>query len=126
MSQALPAVLLLDDEIRSVESMARILSEEFEVFIATQAEQALHILQEQHIQVILADQRMPTLTGVEFLIQVRQRYPDIVRMIISGYTDPEDIIEGINAAGIYQYISKPWHPDSLLLTVRNVARLFQL
>ena len=126
MSQALPAVLLLDDEIRSVESMARILSEEFEVFIATQAEQALHILQEQHIQVILADQRMPTMTGVEFLIQVRQRYPDIVRMIISGYTDPEDIIEGINAAGIYQYISKPWHPDSLLLTVRNAARLFQL
>ena len=71
MSQALPAVLLLDDEIRSVESMARILSEEFEVLIATQAEQALHILQEQPIQVILADQRMPTLTGVEFLIQVR-------------------------------------------------------
>jgi two-component system response regulator HupR/HoxA len=47
-------------------------------------------------------------------------------MIISGYTDPEDIIEGINTAGIYQYISKPWHPDSLLLTVRNAARLFQL
>jgi two-component system response regulator HupR/HoxA len=67
MSQSLPAVLLLDDEVRSVESMARILSEEFEVFIATQAEQALSILQEQHIQVILADQRMPTMTGVEFL-----------------------------------------------------------
>ena len=126
MSQSLPAVLLLDDEIRSVESMARILSEEFEVFIATQAEQALSILQEQHIHVILADQRMPSMSGVEFLIQVRQRYPDIVRMIISGYTDPEDIIEGINSAGIYQYIPKPWHPDSLLLTVRNAARLFQL
>jgi two-component system response regulator HupR/HoxA len=126
MSQSLPAVLLLDDEIRSVESMARILSEEFDVFIATQAEQALSILQEQHIHVILADQRMPNMSGVEFLIQVRQRYPDIVRMIISGYTDPEDIIEGINFAGIYQYIPKPWHPDSLLLTVRNAARLFQL
>ena len=126
MSQSLPAVLLLDDEIRSVESMARILSEEFDVFIATQAEQALSILQEQHIHVILADQRMPSMSGVEFLIQVRQRYPDIVRMIISGYTDPEDIIEGINSAGIYQYIPKPWHPDSLLLTVRNAARLFQL
>lgn len=121
-----PAVLLLDDEIRSVESMARILGEEFEVHTASRAHQALELLAEQHIQVILADQRMPEMTGVEFLTRVREHYPDIVRMIISGYTDPEDIIEGVNAAGIYQYISKPWHPDNLLLTVRNAARLYQL
>ncbi|HRJ51750.1 MAG TPA: sigma-54 dependent transcriptional regulator [Candidatus Thiothrix moscowensis] len=121
-----PAVLLLDDEIRSVESMARILGEEFEVHTAFRAQQALELLEEQHIQVILADQRMPEMTGVEFLTRVRAQYPDIVRMIISGYTDPEDIIEGVNAAGIYQYISKPWHPDNLLLTVRNAARLYQL
>ncbi len=86
----------------------------------------LELLEEQHIQVILADQRMPEMTGVEFLTRVRADYPDIVRMIISGYTDPEDIIEGVNTAGIYQYISKPWHPDNLLLTVRNAARLYQL
>ena len=121
-----PAVLLLDDEIRSVESMARILSEEFDVYTAYTAASAFELLHEQAIQVVLADQRMPEMTGVEFLTRVREQYPDMVRMIISGYTDPEDIIEGINAAGIYQYIAKPWHPDNLLLTVRNATRLYQL
>ncbi len=120
------SVLVVDDEIRSLESMARILTEEFEVFTASSATQALTLLHEHSIQIVLADQRMPDVTGVEFLTQVREQYPHVVRMIISGYTDPEDIIEGINAAGIYQYIAKPWHPDNLLLTVRNAARLHRL
>lgn len=121
-----PSVLLLDDEIRSIESMARILSEEFEVRTASSATQAFEVLKAEPVQIILADQRMPEMTGVEFLTLVRAAYPDIVRMIISGYTDAEDIIAGVNTAGIYQYISKPWHPDNLLLTVRNAARLYQL
>ena len=119
-------VLVVDDEIRSVESMARILTEEFNVYTASSAADALDTLSEYPIQIIIADQRMPEMTGVEFLTQVREQYPDIVRMIISGYSDPEDMIEGINAAGIYQYIAKPWHPDNLLLTVRNAARLHRL
>lgn len=121
-----PAVLLVDDEIRSVESMARILSEEFDVHMAYSAATALALLEHEPVQAILADQRMPEMTGVEFLTRVRRDYPDIVRMIISGYTDAEDIIQGVNAAGIYQYISKPWHPDNLLLTVRNAIHLHQL
>ncbi|MFY0049693.1 response regulator, partial [Acinetobacter baumannii] len=66
-------------------------------------------------------QRMPGLTGVLFLKEVRERWPDVVRIVISGYTDSEDIIAGINDAGIYQYILKPWVPDHLLATVRNAA-----
>lgn len=126
MSTLRPAVLLVDDEVRSVESMARILSDEFDVHMAYSAAAALELLAHEQVQVILADQRMPEMTGVEFLTRVRRDYPDIVRMIISGYTDAEDIIQGVNAAGIYQYISKPWHPDNLLLTVRNAIRLHQL
>lgn len=126
MSTPRPAVLLVDDEIRSVESMARILSEEFDVHMAYSAATALALLEHEPVQVILADQRMPEMTGVEFLTRVRRDYPEIVRMIISGYTDAEDIIQGVNAAGIYQYISKPWHPDNLLLTVRNAIHLHQL
>ncbi len=121
-----PAVLLVDDEVRSLESMARILTEECDIYTASSAVSALALLETQSVQVILADQRMPDMSGVELLTRVRDQYPDVVRMIISGYTDPEDIIDGINAAGIYQYISKPWHPDSLLLTVRNAARLYRL
>ena len=75
---------------------------------------------------ILCDQRMPGLSGIEFLKRVRERWPETVRMIISGYTDAHDIIDGVNEAGIYQYITKPWHPTSLSLTVRNAVQLHRL
>jgi two-component system response regulator HupR/HoxA len=64
---------------------------------------------------------MPGQTGVVFLKEVRERWPDTVRIVISGYTDSEDIIAGINDAGIYQYVLKPWVPDHLLQTVRNAV-----
>ena len=78
------------------------------------------------MQVVLCDQRMPGVTGVEFLKTVRERWPDAVRMIISGYTDAEDIIQGVNEAGIYQYVTKPWQPENLTLTLKNAVRLYEL
>jgi two-component system response regulator HupR/HoxA len=63
---------------------------------------------------------------VEFLSAVKERWPDVIRMIISGYADAHDIIDGINQAGIFQYITKPWHPEHLLLTLHSACRLFQL
>ncbi|MBS4098597.1 MAG: sigma-54-dependent Fis family transcriptional regulator [Sulfuricella sp.] len=122
----LPAVLIVDDEIRSQESLRRTLEEEFEVFTASGAGDAATILEQEFIHVILCDQRMPGVSGVEFLKTVREQWPDIVRIIISGYTETEDIIAGINNAGIYQYITKPWRPESLLLNVRAAAQLFRL
>ncbi|WP_246480022.1 sigma-54-dependent transcriptional regulator [Motiliproteus sediminis] len=121
-----PPVLLVDDEVRSLETLSRTLDDEFEVFTAQSVIEAERILEEQRIQVILCDQRMPDCTGVEFLAGVRDRWPRIWRIIISGYTDAEDIIRGINEGGIYQYLTKPWHPDNLLMTVRNAAKLFRL
>lgn len=122
----LPAVLVVDDEIRSQESLRRTLEEEFEVYTASGAGDAQTVLEQETIHVILCDQRMPGVSGVAFLKQVREQWPDIVRIIISGYTETEDIIAGINDAGIYQYITKPWRPESLLLNVRAAAQLFQL
>jgi two-component system response regulator HupR/HoxA len=69
---------------------------------------------------------MPEITGVEFLKQVREQWPEVVRMIISGYTDSEDIISAVNEAGIYHFVTKPWHPDSLILLLKNAAELFEL
>jgi two-component system response regulator HupR/HoxA len=71
--------------------------------------------------VILCDQRMPGTSGVKFLKEVRELWPDTVRIIISGYTDSQDIIAGINDAGIYQYVLKPWVPEHLLSTVAKAA-----
>jgi len=121
-----PTILIVDDEVRGLESLVRILEEEFDVKTASCTAEAEQILQQEWVQIILCDQRMPDMTGVEFLKQVREQWPDVVRMIISGYTDSDDIISSINEAGVYQYITKPWYPDSLILTLQNAAKLFQL
>ncbi len=122
----LPAVLVIDDEVRSQESIRRTLDEEFNVLTASSAEEGRAIMERERVNVVLCDHRMPGVTGIDFLKEVRERWPDTVRMIISGYTDVEDIIAGVNDAGIYQYILKPWHPESLLLNVRGAAQLYDL
>lgn len=122
----LPTLLVIDDEIRSQESIRRTLDEEFSVLTASSAEEGRTIMERERVNVVLCDHRMPGVTGIDFLKEVRERWPDSVRMIISGYTDVEDIIAGINDAGIYQYILKPWHPESLLLNVRAGAQLYDL
>lgn len=122
----LPTVLIVDDEVRSLESLKRILVDDFDVRTAGNVQEAEAQLHKEWVQIILCDQRMPDITGVEFLTRVREQWPDVIRMIISGYTDSEDIISALNDAGVYQYITKPWHPESLMLTLKNAAELFQL
>ncbi|MDC7716469.1 MULTISPECIES: sigma-54 dependent transcriptional regulator [Vogesella] len=119
-------VLLVDDEIRSLEALQRTLEDDFTLFTASSADEALAILESEFIQVIVTDQRMPDMTGVALLRRVRERHPQVVRIILSGYTDNADIIAAVNEAGIYQYLLKPWHPESLLLTVQGAAELFRL
>ena len=122
----LPSILIVDDEPRSIETLQRILDEHFDVHTANSAKDALKILQQEWIQVVLCDQRMPDVTGIEFCSQIRETWPEVIRMIISGYTDSEDIINAINEGGIYQYISKPWHPDDVILKLKNAVELFDL
>jgi two-component system response regulator HupR/HoxA len=126
MTDARPAILIVDDEALSLQVLTRTLDDEFEVHTAGSAAEAEQLLEEERIHAVISDQRMPELTGVEFLSRVRERWPSVVRMIISGYTDPDDIIDGVNRAGIYQFIPKPWHPDNLLLIVRNACQLYRL
>lgn len=126
MTASLPTILIIDDEVRSLETLERILEEDFDVKTATDIAGGREILESEWVQVILCDQRMPGMSGVEFLREVREQWPDVIRMIISGYTDAEDIISSINEAGIYQYITKPWQPESLILTLQNAVRLFHL
>jgi len=120
------AVLLVDDEPRSLETLQRTLDEDFAVFAALSAAEAEAIMEREFIHIVVSDQRMPGITGIEFLRRVRERWPETVRLILSGYTDVEDIIAGVNEAGIWQYLLKPWHPDQLLLTLKGAADLWRL
>ena len=126
MSPSLPTVLVVDDEVRSQEALRRTLEEDFTVFTASDAQAAQAILEREFVHILLCDQRMPGTSGIQFLRQVRQQWPDVVRIIISGYTDSEDIIAGVNEAGIYQYLLKPWQPDHLLLTLKGAAEVWRL
>jgi two-component system response regulator HupR/HoxA len=126
----LPRVLVVDDERHSVDAIRRTLEDHYAVAVAHSADEALAVLDAQSpaalIDVILCDQRMPGTTGIEFLKRVREQWPEIVRIVISGYTDAEDIIAGINQAGIYQYVLKPWLPDQLVALVGEAVEAKRL
>jgi two-component system response regulator HupR/HoxA len=119
-------VLVVDDEQRSLETLRRTLEEDFTVFTALSAEEGETIMAREFVHIVLSDQRMPGMQGVEFLRRVRTQWPETVRLILSGYTDAEDIIAGINEAGIWQYLLKPWHPEQLLLTLKSAGELWRL
>ncbi|GMO22511.1 MULTISPECIES: sigma-54-dependent transcriptional regulator [Bradyrhizobium] len=122
----LGTILVVDDEVRSQEALRRVLREDFEVLCAGNAADAEKLLEGEIVHAILCDQRMPHESGVSFLKRVRELWPDPVRMIISGYSDSEDIIAGLNEAGIYQYITKPWQPDRLVDIVKEAVQLYRL
>jgi two-component system response regulator HupR/HoxA len=120
------AVLVVDDEQRSLETLKRTLDDDFKVFTANSADEGLAILENDTVHIVLSDQRMPGTSGVAFLRTVRDQWPDTVRIILSGFTEAEDIITGINEAGVWQYLLKPWHPDQLLLTLQKAGELWRL
>ncbi|MGJ4930412.1 sigma-54-dependent transcriptional regulator [Bradyrhizobium sp. HKCCYLS2038] len=119
-------ILVVDDEIRSQEALRRVLNQDFEVLCAGNTSDAEKLLEGEIVHAVICDQRMPQESGVSFLKRVRELWPDPVRMIISGYSDSEDIIAGLNEAGIYQYITKPWQPDRLIEIVREAVQLYRL
>ncbi|WP_417263248.1 sigma-54-dependent transcriptional regulator [Celeribacter sp.] len=126
MSDPLPTILLVDDEEHSLAAMRMALEDDFECLTAMSAEEARGLMQEHFVQVIFCDHRMPGTTGVEFLTEVREHWPETVRIIITGYTETGDMISAINDAGIYQFLTKPWHPDHLMMVAKNATDLFRL
>ena len=122
----LDRILIVDDEVRALEAMSRTLDTDFEVLAARNTEEAFRLLEEYRIKVILCDNRMPGTSGVAFLAEVRRRWPSPIRLLISAYSDVDDIIEGVNNGGIYQFIAKPWHPSNLLLIIKNLVKLYDL
>lgn len=119
-------ILCVDDEIDNVQALERIFRGKYTVLKSTSGKQALEIL-DQHpepIALILTDQRMPEMTGVEFLSQTITKFPDTVRILLTGYTDIESIISAVNSGQIYRYLTKPWDPVDLQNTVDRAVERF--
>ncbi|MBE2277229.1 MAG: sigma-54-dependent Fis family transcriptional regulator [Rhodobacteraceae bacterium] len=121
-----PTVLLIDDEPHSLSAMRMALEDEFDCLTAEDADSALKRMDEEWVQAVICDQRMPGRTGVDLLTELRERWPEAVRILITGYTDPAAMAQAINDAGIQHFLTKPWHPEQLLVVVRNATQLFGL
>jgi signal transduction histidine kinase len=123
-----PTILCVDDEIDNVEALARLFRNKYTVLKAVSGPQALDLLDENPdvVSVIITDQRMPEMTGVDFLQESIVKSPHSVRILLTGYTDIESIIEAVNSGQIYRYLNKPWDPVDLLSTVDRAVERFNL
>lgn len=108
-------ILVVDDEVGILKSMKRMLrGEKYRTFLSSSAEEALELLKIESIDIIISDQRMPGMTGTEFLSIVREEHPDIIRILFSGYLEFESLISAINVASIKKFVTKPWDSEELL------------
>ncbi len=119
-------ILVVDDEVANVRLLKRVLGDEYEALTATGGEEALGILKEHDIALIITDQRMPGVTGVQLLERSLEISPDSIKILLTGYTDVQALIDAINAGHVYKYIPKPWDADELKLTVRRALEAYDL
>lgn len=120
-------ILLVDDEKSILNSLKRLLrKEEYQIITAPCGHEGLKLLESNDVQVIISDQRMPGMSGTEFLAEVKKEYPDIIRIILSGYTDIDVVIETINEGNIYKFFHKPWNDQSLILEIRQALEHYKL
>jgi two-component system response regulator HupR/HoxA len=121
------AVLVVDDEPAGVELIAGTLGIDFTVHTATSGAAALSVLQSHpEIGVAIIDQRMPGMTGTELIQRTIEPYPDLVRIILTGYTDIDSLIQAINAGRVFRYLTKPWNREELIATVRQGMEVYRL
>ncbi len=122
-----PKILVVDDETDSLDLLYRAFCQECEVLVAVSGLEALELLaREEDVAVIICDQRMPIMSGTEFLGFTATQYPDIVRIILTGYTDAEDLVEAINKGSVFKYVTKPWKVDELKALVRQALDTYNI
>ncbi|MBC7586810.1 MAG: response regulator [Chitinophagaceae bacterium] len=123
-------VLYIDDEVQNIVSFRAAFRRIFTVFTAESAEAGRKILDENHnenpIQIILSDQRMPQMTGIEFFQSIIPIYPDPIRILITGYTDISAVIDAINVGQVYKYLSKPWVEEDVKNYIYKAFEIFEL
>lgn len=119
-------VLYVDDEKNNLISFKATFRKEFEIYTAESGAEGRKILEEHPISILITDQRMPFMTGVEFLESIVNQYPDVIRILVTGFSDLQAVIDAINKGKIYHYIQKPWDPSYVRNVVFNAHEIFQL
>jgi diguanylate cyclase (GGDEF)-like protein len=125
-----PLIMLVDDEIENINVLRQLLESHFQIITGLNGAEALNLIDNMvdptKIQLIITDQRMPMVTGVEFLEKIVDRMPDTIRIILTGYSDTQVIIDAINKAKLYKFMTKPFDPVELSLTVKRGIEAYQM
>lgn len=122
-----PTVLCVDDEVSILHALKRVLrKEDYRLLTATTASEGLKILSEENVHLVISDQRMPGIDGVMFLKKVKETYPDIIRITLTGYMDVDTIKEAVNQGHIYKFLLKPWNDENLILEIRQALKQYEL
>jgi response regulator RpfG family c-di-GMP phosphodiesterase len=114
-------LLVVDDEPDVCDSVHDLLRREFRVLKANSGQEAFRLMQEEEVHLIMTDQRMPQISGVEVLTKVKVKNPHAIRMLFTGYADLEAVIAAINQGHVFQFLKKPWQPEDLQAAVRQAA-----
>lgn len=108
-----PCVLFVDDDAGNRQAFQTTFRREMDVYVAKDIKEVWACLAAHHVHVVIADQRMPGTPGSQMLVQIKERYPNIKRMLITGYSDIEAVIDAVNKAGVVHYSAKPWNADEM-------------
>ncbi len=120
-------ILCVDDEPNVLNALKRLfLDEPYIILTATSGQEGLEIIEKEDVQIIISDYRMPGMNGVDFLKEARKKWPDTVRIVLSGYADAAAIVSAINEGQIYKFVPKPWNDEELKVTISNAIERYHL
>ena len=119
-------VLYVDDEVNNLNSFKAAFRRDFNIYTASSAREGKKILDNNEIGVIITDQRMPVMTGIEFLESIIAIYPDTIRILLTGFSDINAVMDAINRGQVYKYLVKPWQNDELKMYIENALEIYNL
>jgi response regulator RpfG family c-di-GMP phosphodiesterase len=119
-------ILYVDDEVHNLNAFKASFRRSYTVYTAVSAEEAEAVLAKHDVQIIISDQRMPKMTGIEFFESILDRYPEPIRMLLTGYADINAVIDAINKGQVYKYFSKPWNDDELRQNIEKAYEVYAL
>lgn len=120
------AILYIDDEEHNLVAFKAVLRRDFEIYTAISVKEARKYLEDYEIKIIVSDQRMPQITGVQFFSEIKKSHPEPIRILLTGYSDMEAVIDAINKGEVYRYLTKPWDSDYMKSILHQAMELFDL
>lgn len=119
-------ILYVDDEENNLQAFKATFRKDYKIYLALSAEDGRDVLKSNDVDIIITDQRMPDETGVDFLASIIPEHPDPIRILLTGYTDIQAVIDAINKSQVYHYLTKPWEEEYMRTVIKNAFELLSL